>query len=556
MKLHTRIALWMLLSLLIAAGANALAPGETGEGVQKLQTELQSLEYYTEAVTSTYDEKTKVSVAMFQVANGISSKTGIADGQTLSKIDSDSALSYPAYKKRIAKEASACVYGKSNSYIKTMQSRLKAYGYYSGSVNGKFGTSTRAAVELFQMANDLTVNARMDDDTRTLLKSRAAISYKQYATANNLLPLSSKSGNTEQIQLYQSPLAALGYLPTATGTYDALTVRATRYFQAANGLTVTGKADIRTRQKLNTSMNSCVTFAEYYESQKFTPTKVGSQSIAVLALQTRLKELGYTNAVNGKFSSATKSKVVLFQNFNNIRMTGIADAATLRLLHSNDALSYSTVCGSDTLRKGMASAAVKQMQQRLRQTGLYKGPCTRKYGDKTVAAVKAFQKRIGYTPTGIAYSTTLAMLLEAEPNIVDTDAQNAKIEKVIAIAYSKLGSKYGHDDGPTVFDCCGFTRYCYLKGANVKLTWTVKGQAKYSKGTIIRNLKDCKRGDILTFSNADFSKTFSHSALYLGNGVIIHASSSKKKVVQTNIKEGYSANYYQKHFVSGMRIFD
>ncbi|MGI6172384.1 MAG: peptidoglycan-binding protein [Christensenellales bacterium] len=555
MKLYKRTALWMLLSLLIAAEASALAPGEMGEGVQKLQTELQSLEYYTEPVNSTYDEKTKVSVAIFQVANSIPSTTGIADDQTMNTIASDDVLSYSAYKKRVAKEANACIFGKRNGYIKAMQKRLKTYGYYSGRVNGKFGASTRAAVELFQMANELTVSARMDDDTRTLLKSRAAISYKKYAETNNLIPLSSQSTNTEQIRIYQGQLATLGYLPTATGTFDAATVRATRYFQAANGLPVTGKADIRTRQKLNTSLNTCVTFATYYEREKLTPTKVGSQSVAVFALQTRLKELGYTNAVNGRFSTSTKGKVVLFQNFNNIRMTGSADAATLRLLHSDDALSYSTVCGSDTLRKGMVSEAVKQMQQRLKQINLYKGPCNGKYGDKTVAAVKAFQKRIGYTPTGIAYSTTLAKLLEAAPSI-DPNAQNPKIEKVIAIANSKLGKPYGHDDGPNVFDCCGFTRYCYLKGANVKLTWTVEGQAKYRKGTIIRNLDDCKRGDILTFSNEDFSKTFSHSALYLGNGVIIHASSSKRKVVQTNIKEGYSANYYQRHFVSGMRIFD
>lgn len=46
--------------------------------------------------------------------------------------------------------------GSSGSVVKTIQTKLKRWGYYSGSVDGVFGAKTKAAVVSFQKKNGLT----------------------------------------------------------------------------------------------------------------------------------------------------------------------------------------------------------------------------------------------------------------------------------------------------------------------------------------------------------------------------------------------------------------
>ena len=56
--------------------------------------------------------------------------------------------------------AYAAVYqqGSSGSTVKTMQQKLKIWGYYKGSVDGIFGSKTKEAVKYFQRKNKLTVD--------------------------------------------------------------------------------------------------------------------------------------------------------------------------------------------------------------------------------------------------------------------------------------------------------------------------------------------------------------------------------------------------------------
>lgn len=49
-------------------------------------------------------------------------------------------------------------YGSSGTLVKTMQTKLKKWGYYSGSVDGIFGSQTQAAVRYFQRVNGLYVD--------------------------------------------------------------------------------------------------------------------------------------------------------------------------------------------------------------------------------------------------------------------------------------------------------------------------------------------------------------------------------------------------------------
>jgi len=62
------------------------------------------------------------------------------------------------------------------------------------------------------------------------------------------------------------------------------------------------------------------------------------------------------------------------------------------------------------LRQGSKGGEVKEVQRRLKQWGYYKGEIDGVYGAKTVEAVKAFQRKNGLTPDGIAGKSTYEAL--------------------------------------------------------------------------------------------------------------------------------------------------
>ncbi len=49
-------------------------------------------------------------------------------------------------------------YGSQGSEVRNIQTRLKSWGYYSGDIDGIYGTQTVNAVKLFQQRNSLTVD--------------------------------------------------------------------------------------------------------------------------------------------------------------------------------------------------------------------------------------------------------------------------------------------------------------------------------------------------------------------------------------------------------------
>lgn len=54
--------------------------------------------------------------------------------------------------------ATTVKYGSSGSTVKTVQTKLKNWGYYTGSVDGIFGSKTQSAVKYFQRTNGLTAD--------------------------------------------------------------------------------------------------------------------------------------------------------------------------------------------------------------------------------------------------------------------------------------------------------------------------------------------------------------------------------------------------------------
>lgn len=71
----------------------------------------------------------------------------------------------------LAQSADAALYkrGSSGETVTQIQTRLKSWGYYSGSVDGIYGSATEQAVRYFQRKNGLAVDGQAGDKTLAAL---------------------------------------------------------------------------------------------------------------------------------------------------------------------------------------------------------------------------------------------------------------------------------------------------------------------------------------------------------------------------------------------------
>lgn len=72
-------------------------------------------------------------------------------------------IDYSAYGRAV--DAAALKQGSSGSQVKKVQQKLKNWGYYTGEVDGIYGSGTVKAVKLFQQRNGLTVDGICGDET-------------------------------------------------------------------------------------------------------------------------------------------------------------------------------------------------------------------------------------------------------------------------------------------------------------------------------------------------------------------------------------------------------
>ena len=78
-------------------------------------------------------------------------------------------------------------YGSSGEEVKQIQTKLKRWGYYTGSIDGIFGSKTLSAVKLFQQKNGLTVDGIAGTKTLNAMGI--------YGSTNNNNNTSSNSSN-------------------------------------------------------------------------------------------------------------------------------------------------------------------------------------------------------------------------------------------------------------------------------------------------------------------------------------------------------------------------
>lgn len=214
----------------------------------------------------------------------------------------------------------------------------------------------------------------------------------------------------------QDRLRDLGYFPrTSTGQLGTVTQQALTNFQRDYGLSLTGRPDRDTAIALNDLVaRGDRSFRTVYAS--YGELRFGDRGAGVLALQRRLKELGYFNThPTGSFREITLRAVKDFQRVNGLRVTGVADRRTLALLFRSvpphrpvpprDDISGNGGCKG--LRFGDRGATVDLIQRQLKALGYFEGRVDGKFRERTLYAVTRFQQDNGLISDGCADTATL-----------------------------------------------------------------------------------------------------------------------------------------------------
>lgn len=121
-----------------------------------------------------------------------------------------------------------------------------------------------------------------------------------------------------------------------------------------------------------------------------------------------------------------------------------------------------------------------------------------------------------------------------------------KISKLIKSAHNLIGKRYVYGDiGNRGYDCSGLIYSLYLNHLGIELPRNSSAQSsvgiKVDKSQLVP-------GDLIFFRTR--GSGISHVGIYIGEGNMIHASSSKAKVRIDNIDE----KYYAQRYVTARRI--
>lgn len=385
---------------------------------------------------------------------------------------------------------------------RVLQAALKELGFYTGKVDGVFGSASVTALKAFQNKNGLRADGVASSAVlQFLYEGKVKNSAGKSVYINTLPPVDNcpmEPGNVgEQVTELQILLSSKGfYTGTFTETYDAATERAVKAFQKAYGLLVDGKAGAKTWAALvAVAATPAPVIYEYTPVPTEEPLtadnvvvmRSGTRGVAVKRLQQALMDLGYYyNSLDGIYDSDEIAAVKEFQRVSGLKADGIAGLDTQRMLYSGFAMPKPTATPKATatpkktatpkatatpkktatpkptatpkktatpkptatpavgtytlLKKGSRGNSVTQLQQRLISLHYLTGTADGIYGTGTESAVKAFQKANGLTADGIAGSATQKKLYSSSAKAAATAKPTATPKLDPASEVLRLGS--------------------------------------------------------------------------------------------------------------------
>ena len=299
----------------VTTNPNTLKYGDSGSRVTELQTALVKLGYNTNGVDGRFGAGTQRAVISFQKDNGLEAD-GLAGTKTLEllykKADGTSSSSGSSSGSGTSSGLTRTLRrGYTGDDVVTVQQRLKELGYYTGSIDGVYGSGSIAAATAFQKNNGLKVDGLTGQSTYAALFSSSAVAAGSSGSSSSGSSSSSgayvklKSGDKgTEVKKLQQALKDLGYNVSADGTYGPITVAAVTAFQKLNGLDDDGIAGAKTQTVLYSGN------AKRYDSSSNSGSSSGSSSSG----SSSSGSTGTTVAPNG-------ATIQLLHWFNDVKPT-------------------------------------------------------------------------------------------------------------------------------------------------------------------------------------------------------------------------------------------
>lgn len=423
-----------------------LYPGSTGSHVRALQEALKELGFYSSSIDGQFGTGTQKAVRAFQNMNQLP-QTGTADGATQELIyegkPKNSKGKTTTVKTASPLEGVTLVSGNTGDGVTRLQTRLRELGYYTGTIDGIYGSGTVSSVRAFQKKMGLSNTGKADAATQTAL-------YAATALRADATPSPKPTPTPTPIPTNKPGPTAAPTFPFTTYTLSSVNLRksnsttSTRLLTISKGEEITVLAMEGDFLKVTSGGKTGYIVSQYAyipaqylpgeslktdsEAQQHYPyLQNGSAGKLVALLQEALKELGfYTGSLDGNFGVTTATALKAFQKKNAIKEDGIASPEVQQLIYEgkpkNSRGTKTNVkvlppIANYEMRLNDKGDAVTALQSQLKALGYYTGELGRTYDSATQKAVRKFQQEHNLYVDGVAGEKTQRLLnaLSATP---------------------------------------------------------------------------------------------------------------------------------------------
>lgn len=260
--------------------------------------------------------------------------------------------------------------------VAAVQSALNTLGYAAGSVDGKLGPNTRAAVSAYQLDSGLPTSGQ---PSVSLHEHLQATLHKSRASGSSAALAATQASDAALIAEVQQELRWREYsVPQINGRLDAATVAAIRSYQADASLSVDG----RVSDKLLTMLRSGRQDAGAdYRAQ-------------VKSVQQALNQRGFNaGPADGALGPKTRTAIREYESSKKLPVTGEMSASLLQSLSLGTPQS-TPVSGEDP--------TAADVESELSRLGYAVGPVDGVLDNQAQAAIRYYQRTYGLGVTGDA----------------------------------------------------------------------------------------------------------------------------------------------------------
>ncbi|MDL2225463.1 spore cortex-lytic enzyme [Eubacteriales bacterium OttesenSCG-928-M02] len=158
------MALMMMFTAIVQAAPKSLRKGDRGEAVREVQERLIAWGFLEGNADGVFGSGTEDAVKRYQRRYGLNAD-GIVGKSTAAHMGVKLTDDGSGQAGSATSTGNAIRRGDRGNTVKTLQQRLSAWGYYSGSVDGIFGASTEEAVKKYQKRYGMKVDGIVGKET-------------------------------------------------------------------------------------------------------------------------------------------------------------------------------------------------------------------------------------------------------------------------------------------------------------------------------------------------------------------------------------------------------